>query len=302
MPAFGEPIDGSGSCLRGQSGDVTARVDFGPLFIDQCGGQWRFNRYVDAAVGYSSCALLVASAETRAAIDGTTCPLVTPPTCTSQSALSASYTCPSTAVSITASRTCTGLPDFAFSATVTGTIGGGSGGETPSWTWNSGLESWAFTTSSGTATGDRITSDGSPDNGALRFGAFNNASNQGYFEWSGTWEDLGVPAGSVIDGVTMTGLRTKAVTLPSGTSGTFDGVKIYDSGNVLRTTLWSGRTPSAAETSWTTSSGTEQAPPPAIENSDDTIKIRIHFTGDGGGLEVQMYLLADTLELEIAYS
>ncbi|GAG39492.1 unnamed protein product, partial [marine sediment metagenome] len=79
-------------------------------------------------------------------------------------------------------------------------------------TWDSGLESFVTTGSTGTGnwTVERDSGNGDPTNGSLHAWCLGRRDDvQGIFTLAGvTWEDLGVPSGGVITSLQVTDIRT----------------------------------------------------------------------------------------------
>jgi len=71
---------------------------------------------------------------------------------------------------------------------------------TKTFTFDSTLESWVGNPATGDVAMSRDTGDGSPGTGCLsaRITGKNKNPGESYWEWTGTWEDLGVPAGATV--------------------------------------------------------------------------------------------------------
>lgn len=123
----------------------------------------------------------------------------------------------------------------------------------------------AWTTSGTASYGDQTRSfesgDGSPANGCLkyRYQSFYLApysdSNVG-LHIQGTFEDWGVPTGSVINGIEFLNVNTKCVTYSNISSATTAICKLFYGGSYAsNVTSYSGRSVTGTEGSWTSNTG-----------------------------------------------
>lgn len=131
--------------------------------------------------------------------------------------------------------------------------------------------SGAFTSGTGNPAGSLQTT-GSKGSGAITCNA--------YWEWSGTWESLGVTAGHGVTGVL--GAYEYAVSDDSS-NGTWNTgpYELRDSGGTLRQTLVSGLTGQTGTAGFTNRSGTEQTF--TTEASNTTVRLRVNTVIVFGG-------------------
>jgi hypothetical protein len=122
--------------------------------------------------------------------------------------------------------------------------------------------------------------------GSLKARTFgrNKTTVNNYWEWSGTWEDLGVTSGDVVTQVRLNAADNRCTEWNVGTSATIGPYAIYDStGTTLIATLWAGRSPTASEGGWT-SVGTQsyQSVASAYQASGTSIRLRLYSSMDNG--------------------
>jgi len=148
-------------------------------------------------------------------------------------------------------------------------------------------ESWIIVNGPAISTWDDLVWEdnvGREGDGGFRAREFgNNQIGDGYFEWSGTWEDLGLRPGSIIKQITANITSFDFRTEQTGTATIINGpLELRDGAGILRAELipdlWT------SDQDWTT----RQMPSSvSIANDPSTtpIKIRqnlIGFTGSGG--------------------
>ena len=109
---------------------------------------------------------------------------------------------------------------------------------TKQFSFNTDLESWVFSTGGGSSlAGTRDTTEDSPNDTNDGTGVMqarrttkNKSDGTPYWEWSGDWEALGVPAGATVTQVNLdyewrcseytTGAGSSPITFPSSMAGT----------------------------------------------------------------------------------
>jgi hypothetical protein len=171
--------------------------------------------------------------------------------------------------------------------------------------FSSDTESWSFTTTSG-ADGSRDAGSDSPNDGTggaiqSRRTGRNNTSAGNYWEWSGTWEDLGVPANSTITGVNgHYDWRCSEYVTGTGVnqSGPFE---LRDSsGTTVRHTFSAAQGSVSGTTSWATASGTA-----ATSLTDaSTTGLRLRATNNlrtGNNASAAVTIQQDYFDLSITY-
>lgn len=132
----------------------------------------------------------------------------------------------------------------------------------------------------------------------------NQVALENWWEWTGTWESLGVPAGAIVTSVRLMSASTRCSSRSSHATITQIGpYELRDSASALVGTLWAGRTASAAETAWV-ATATQTAVAVPSHTSGTTVKIRLADTiatgGGGGSANVAMH--DDQLSLEVTYT
>lgn len=121
------------------------------------------------------------------------------------------------------------------------------------------------------------TNDTDAGNGGLRARRTGKNQTNGtpYWEWTGAWTDLGVPSGAIVTNVNLSHDWAQPE-FTSGAAGVVGPSEFYDSGGTLQATIQaSAATPAAAQTTWSTRTGTTQAVPSALQAPSATIKLRI---------------------------
>jgi len=122
--------------------------------------------------------------------------------------------------------------------------------------------------------------------------------------WTGTWEDLGIPAGSTVTQIRLDAGYTKVTAWNVVDSVTIGPYKLKDSGGVDQATLWTGRTPTGADSDWVAiSAQTDQNVPSALQASNSTIKLYLERTIDlGNDKNAQATIYEDQLSFVITYT
>jgi hypothetical protein len=123
-----------------------------------------------------------------------------------------------------------------------------------------------------------------------------------YLEWAGTWEALGVPAGSVVTSVQVT-WRYKCQTYTSAAASTAGPVELRDSaGTTLLATLVAGVAYSATHATWQVGTGGTVAVPSAQQASNSSIRLRFAATqAVGNSTSAVNELLRDYFQITITY-
>ena len=146
-------------------------------------------------------------------------------------------------------------------------------------------ESFSPTVEDGSATLDWYSGDGNPS-GSLRSRIVGrNKTSNNYWEWSGTWEDLGITSGDTIDQVRLAGHDSKVHIWDTADQVTIGPIEIRDSaGTTVIATLWSGRTNTTGiEGSWSDPGAqTYQSIGSSYQASNTSIRIRLNDYLDNG--------------------
>jgi len=131
-----------------------------------------------------------------------------------------------------------------------------------------------------------------------------NKAGTSYWEWTGTWEDLGITPGTTIDQVRINNGDNQCTEWNVGDAATIGPYSIYNSaGDVLIATLWAGRSPTGVEGSWT-SIGNQayQAIGASYQASNTSIRIRLYNTSDlGNNPAAAQTFYDDNISLDIDY-
>ena len=131
----------------------------------------------------------------------------------------------------------------------------------------------------------------------------NNNLTPSYWEWSGTWEALGVPAGATVTAIQLTGGYNRCSTWTTGRAGSQIGpYEVYDNTPTLIGTLYPARTVSAQESAWV-STGTQAAVSIPSHASNTVVRIRLNDTiGTGNNQSGVVATHDDQITLLITYS
>lgn len=125
-----------------------------------------------------------------------------------------------------------------------------------------------------------------------------------YWEWSGTWESLGVPVGATVTAARLTSASTIcAARSAHATTTDFGPYELRDSAAALIGTLWAGRTATGAETAWVVTPAQALVTVPNHASST-SVRIRLADTiatgGGGGAPDVRLH--DDEVSIEVTYS
>lgn len=148
---------------------------------------------------------------------------------------------------------------------------------TKTFTFATTVEGYAATTASGVTGGwDGTVGGAAAGSLKMRRAGKNLAAAQSYWEWTGTWEDLGVPADSIVTAIRLNSGWTRCSEYTVGASSTIGPYEIRDAAAALIGTLWTGRATTATDT------GTAIAQQAAVtiptHASATTVKIRLADT------------------------
>lgn len=100
-----------------------------------------------------------------------------------------------------------------------------------------------------------------------------------YWEWSGTWEALGVPTGAIVTAVALGGASVRCTQFTSATSAKNGPYELRDSAGTLLGTLWAGRTATAVDAAWVAVAAQASLAVPAAQRpSNTTVRIRLNST------------------------
>ena len=180
----------------------------------------------------------------------------------------------------------------AGAATAQGTV---SVPVTKQFTFASSAESWSATPGNAATTMSYDGSYGDPSGALKSDTAGSSKASANYWEWTGTWEALGVPSGATVTQIRLFAHEYRCTLYTGGNTGTTkDGsIELRDSGGTLQATLWSGAAYTAAHGAWqSVAAQSYQAVPAGMQASTTTIKLRLNnntSTSAGGGNQVTLY-------------
>jgi len=129
----------------------------------------------------------------------------------------------------------------------------------------------------------------------------NDISN---WTWTGTWEDLGVPAGAIVTQIRVNAGYTRVTAWNIVDSVTIGPYKLKDNLDVDQATLWAGRSPTGTEGSWIAiSAQSDQTVPAAVQASNSTIKLYLERSINlGNNPSAQVTLFDDEVSFVITYT
>lgn len=162
-------------------------------------------------------------------------------------------------------------------------------------TFDSTVETWAFT-SGGKSTGGY---DGA-EQALYSDSVGRNNTDTSYWEWTGTWEDLGVPSSSTVLSANLDyDYRCYLANVSNGYTAGPAELRNSD-GTTLTATFSTGQGGSGTSPSYTTVSGSQQST--SSEASNTTIKLRISIGLDNGNdAAAQTSVYFDNISLSIEY-
>lgn len=177
---------------------------------------------------------------------------------------------------------------------------------TKQFNYNTDLESWSATVGGATSLvmGRDTTEDSSNDTNAgtgvmqARRTGKNVTDGTPYWEWAGTWEDLGVPAGATVTAVDLD-YDSKCSEYTTGATSTVGPSELRDSGGSLRSTFRAADNVSATS-AWVTRDGSASG---IIDASNTTIRLRVGVnpkTGNSSSAAVTLRL--DWVVVTVTYT
>ena len=170
---------------------------------------------------------------------------------------------------------------------------------TKTWTFDSSAEGWVLTPT-GSVTGGFSTAYLYAETTGR------NNTNTFYFEWSGNWEQLGVPSGSTVtevgSGTTNDyDWRCSIATVSNG--GTVGPFEFYDNTPSLQGTFSTGNNFSGSTTSWATVNGSSISVPSAIQASNSIIRLRLNgLLNNANDKNAKTQVDYDNISVQITYS
>ena len=173
---------------------------------------------------------------------------------------------------------------------------------TSSFTFTTSGQSWVATENDGTSTrwaGTWINTTGNPAGCWQCQVPSGSKIGIGYLEWTGTWEQLGVPTGKTITAIKLNNAYEYS---PQGGSLNDNNgpYELRDStGTTVLATLLATRSLSGADTSWVTRNGTSQTVSSSYQASTTTVKLRVGNVMQEGGIKNTYF---DEIYYDITYA
>jgi hypothetical protein len=145
--------------------------------------------------------------------------------------------------------------------------------------------------------------NGNPDNCRIATCLGRNDVSSRHSEWAGTWEGLGVTAGWTVSTVQHLDTDTKLLTDTGCDSIVFGPLELRDSSNNLVATLWSGRTATTQEESFTAEGSDSAQSVGSLTASNSNIELWFNVTMDIANAANQTCVgVIDNLDLRIVAS
>lgn len=131
-----------------------------------------------------------------------------------------------------------------------------------------------------------------------------NKTDADYWEWTGTWEQLGVPVGATVTSVRLTSASNRLSTQTHPSTTTIGPYDLRDSSGVtVIGTLWAGRSATTQEAAWTTVGAQSPIDTTAYQASNTTIKIRLADTvASGNNNSANTKAHDDQVSIEMTYT
>lgn len=163
---------------------------------------------------------------------------------------------------------------------------------TKTWDFPANSEGWSFVLTSdppdgqdGLTNGAWTGSDGSPASGSLDVESYslNGTPRVGYWEWSGLWTALGLPASKSIASVRMEAINTRSYgDLSDGLGFSIGPFELYHPAGFLYATFWAGRAVTVEDGAWvSTGAQPDQTIPFALSGTGASIKLRVGVSVHG---------------------
>jgi len=169
------------------------------------------------------------------------------------------------------------------------------------WVFNAGGGTGLSTQASSSSPNDVVpTNVGTQKSIAVRRDGKSLSTGTPYYEWSGTWEALGVPVGAVVTAVDLD-YDWFCATYSTGASSTVGPAELRDNANVLRKTFSASAPFSTFSTVWAIRDGTNQT---GLSDASNTpIKLRINAKPNTGSSTSAFVVLAlDYVRVNITYT
>lgn len=172
-----------------------------------------------------------------------------------------------------------------------------TGQTTKNFTFDTNSESWAFT-SGGKTTGSFDGAETALDNNC----AGRNSTDVSYWEWTGTWQDLGVTSGDIVTAVTLD-FDWKCYVANTSDGYSTGPAEIWSSDGLTQIgTFSSGSSGSGTTGSYATQSGSSVSIGSTYQASTTIIKLRVSISPDNGNnSSAETGLYYDNIDLTITH-
>lgn len=170
----------------------------------------------------------------------------------------------------------------------------------------SDVEAWSGTAGNANTTLSWSSADGCPSTGSLQTRAYKTGggatTSSNYWQWTGTWENLGIPAGSAITEV-RGGYQYKVTAYGANTSQTGPLEFRVGAGCALEATLLASASIIGTVTTCADrGQGSNVSVPSEYQASNSTVCFRLNSTSNLAGGEREIIIFEDTIALAITYS
>jgi hypothetical protein len=157
----------------------------------------------------------------------------------------------------------------------------------------SDLDEWTFT-ADGDGTGGHKDGDGGPEGCMYANIVGDSQADAGYWEWTGTWEDLGVLPNSIVTAVQLADIASKCVTWLGADGSDLGPFQVLDAEDAVLGTIWDGRSNLAGVDAEWVSAGEQTAVTGLTCASDDTVKLRLYWNAATSGTDNTIAIAVDT--------
>jgi hypothetical protein len=161
-----------------------------------------------------------------------------------------------------------------LAAVLIGAPAAGAATVSKTWSFDTTAEGFAATVESA-STAAYASGVGNPAGALSTEMSARNRTNDNYWEWTGTFEDMGVPAGATVSGIQLTGGFTRCTDFVNGDTSTAGPWELRDAvGTVVLATLYTGRTFAAVDGAWVSATGADQTLADLASNT--TVRLRLN--------------------------
>lgn len=175
--------------------------------------------------------------------------------------------------------------------------------QTKTFSFPSDVEGFIFT-SGGKSSGSYSSSVGNPAGSLMTSSVGRNSADTSNWTWTGTWEAMGIPAGSTVTQIRLNQAYSRVTVWDTVDAITIGPYKLKDVSGIDQATLWSGRNPTGVEASWVaTGQQSDQGVPSALQASNSTIKLYLERSIDlANDKNVGATLYDDEINFVVTYT